>query len=48
MRKISSVIMVGAALAVCGARAISAQDKYAVQVPNGLAFSEFGGKKAGQ
>ena len=30
-------------LAVLGARAISAPDKYAVQVPNGLAFSEFRG-----
>ena len=30
-------------LAVLGGRAISAQDKYAVQVPNGLAFSEFRG-----
>jgi hypothetical protein len=31
------------ALAVLGGRAISAQDKYAVQVPNGLAFSEIRG-----
>jgi hypothetical protein len=30
-------------LAVLGARAISAQDKYTVQTPNGLAFSEFRG-----
>jgi len=30
-------------LAVSGSRAISAQDKYTVQVPNGLAFSEFKG-----
>jgi len=29
--------------AVFGGRAISAPDKYAVQVPNGLAFSEFKG-----
>src|SRR5712672_2062423 len=28
-------------LALLGDRAISAQDKYTVQVPNGLAFSEF-------
>jgi hypothetical protein len=37
----------GAAIAVVlaafGGRAISAQDKYMVQVPNGLAFSEFRG-----
>jgi Cytochrome P460 len=30
-------------LAVLGGLAISAQDKYTVQVPNGLAFSEFRG-----
>ena len=30
-------------LAVLGSRAISGQDKYTVQVPNGLAFSEFRG-----
>jgi Cytochrome P460 len=30
-------------LAALGGRAISAQDKYTVQVPDGLAFSEFGG-----
>jgi len=30
-------------LAVLGGRAVSAQDKYTVQVPNGLAFSEFRG-----
>ena len=29
--------------AVSGARAISAQDKYTVRLPNGLAFSEFRG-----
>jgi Cytochrome P460 len=32
-----------AALAALGGRAISAQDKYTVQVPNGLAFSDFRG-----
>jgi hypothetical protein len=42
--------MAAAATAACiaasiflGGRAISAQDKYTVQVPNGLAFSEFRG-----
>src|SRR5262245_19168683 len=30
-------------LAVLGGRAVSAQDKYTVRVPNGLAFSEFRG-----
>jgi hypothetical protein len=32
-----------AVLAVLGSRAISAEDKYTVQVPGGLAFSEFKG-----
>jgi hypothetical protein len=46
MTKISSVVIVTgvAALAVLGGNAaISAQDKYTVQVPNGLSFSEFRG-----
>ena len=34
---------VGIALAVLGAQGFSAQDKYAVRVPNGLAFSDFRG-----
>jgi hypothetical protein len=36
-------VIVAVVLAVLGGRAISAQDKYTVQVPNGLAFSEFRG-----
>ena len=35
--------IIAAVLAVLGGRAISAQDKYTVQVPGGLAFSEFRG-----
>lgn len=35
--------IIAGALAVLGGTAISAQDKYTVQVPNGLAFSEFRG-----
>ena len=35
-------------LAVLGSLAISAQDKYAVKVPGGLAFSEFRGYEAWQ
>jgi hypothetical protein len=35
-------------LAVVGGWAISAQDKYAVKVPHGLAFSEFRGYEAWQ
>ena len=34
---------IAAVLAVLSGRVISAQDKYTVQVPNGLAFSEFRG-----
>jgi hypothetical protein len=35
--------IIAVVLAVFGGRAISAQDKYTAQVPNGLAFSEFKG-----
>ena len=37
------MVMVAAGLAVLGGKAISAQDRYSVQVPNGLAFSDFRG-----
>src|SRR5262245_63797759 len=37
----SAVIVIGAV--VLGSVALAAQDKYTVQVPNGLAFSEFRG-----
>jgi hypothetical protein len=36
-------LAVAVVLAVFGGKAISAQDKYTVQVPNGLSFSEFRG-----
>ena len=36
-------VTIAVVLAVLGGRAISAQDKYTVRVPNGLAFSEFRG-----
>jgi hypothetical protein len=35
------MVIVSVTLAVLGGSAISAQDRYTVQVPNGLAFSEF-------
>ena len=38
-----AIVIVVVALAVLGGRTISAQDKYTVQVPNGLAFAEFRG-----
>ena len=37
------MVVIAVVLAVVGGRAISAQDKYTVQVSNGLAFSEFRG-----
>lgn len=37
------IVIIAVVLAVLGGRAISAQDKYTVQVPDGLAFSEFRG-----
>jgi hypothetical protein len=43
MTKIAAWVVVALGLAVLGGKAISAQDKYTVQVPNGLAFSEFRG-----
>ena len=42
------IVIVAVALAVLGERAISAQDKYTVQVPDGLAFSEFKGYETWQ
>src|SRR6516225_1284200 len=39
----ASVATLALLLAIFGGRAISAQDKYTVQVPNGLAFAEFRG-----
>ena len=42
------IVSIATVLAVLGGRAISAQDKYVVQVPNGLAFSEFRGYEGWQ
>src|SRR6202022_3476883 len=42
------IVVIAVVLAVLGGRAISAQDKYTVQTPNGLAFSEFRGYEAWQ
>jgi Cytochrome P460 len=41
-------VAIAVVLAILGGRAISAQDKYTVQVPGGLAFSEFRGYEAWQ
>jgi hypothetical protein len=45
MTRIASalIVIIAVVLAVLGGRAISAQDKYTVQVPGGLSFSEFRG-----
>ena len=37
------IVLIAVTLAAAGGAAISAQDKYTVQVPGGLAFSEFRG-----
>jgi cytochrome P460 len=41
--RIVSAAALGIALAVLGGKAFSAQDKYTLRVPNGLAFSDFRG-----
>ena len=43
-----TIAIIAALLAVLGGVAISAQDKYTVQVPGGLAFSEFRGYESWQ
>ena len=45
MTRIPSGLMaiIAVVLAVLGGRTDSVQDKYTLMVPNGLAFSEFGG-----
>jgi hypothetical protein len=42
------IVVIAVVLAVVAGSAISAQDKYTVKVPNGLAFSEFRGYEAWQ
>ena len=42
-KRILTIAIITVVLAVLSGTAISAQDKYTVQVPNGLAFSEFRG-----
>src|SRR5580692_2516322 len=39
----SAILIIVAVVAVLGGRAISAQDKYTLQVPGGLAFADFKG-----
>jgi Cytochrome P460 len=47
-KRMPTVAIITAGLALVGGLAISAQDKYTVKVPNGLAFSEFRGYEAWQ
>ncbi len=42
------MVIIALALAVLGSRAVSAQDKYSLKVPGGLAFSEFRGYESWQ
>jgi hypothetical protein len=42
-RTVPALALIAVVLAAFGGGAISAQDKYSMQVPNGLAFSEFRG-----
>src|SRR5689334_17615461 len=44
----SARVIIVSVLAVLGGVALAAQDKYTLQVPNGLAFSEFTGYEAWQ
>ena len=39
----SAILIIAAAVAILGGKAISAQDKYLLQVPGGLAFADFRG-----
>ena len=45
-KRMLTTAFIAGVLAVVGGWAMSAQDKYTVQVPNGLAFSEFRGYEA--
>ncbi|MBZ5606175.1 MAG: cytochrome P460 family protein [Acidobacteriia bacterium] len=47
-KRMPAVATIAGILAVVGGGAISAQDKYTLKVPNGLAFSEFRGYDAWQ
>jgi hypothetical protein len=42
-KKVLTISMIAGVLVLIGGRAISAQDKYTVSVPGGLAFAEFRG-----
>ncbi|HKD38248.1 MAG TPA: cytochrome P460 family protein, partial [Pirellulales bacterium] len=48
LKKTSAFLIGAAALAVLGHIALAAQDKYSLQVPNGIAFSDFKGYETWQ
>jgi hypothetical protein len=47
-KNIRAIVIIAAVLAILGGIAIPAQDKYTLQVPNGLAFSDFRGYESWQ
>ena len=47
-KRMLTIPIITGVLIVAGGLAISAQDKYTLKVPNGLAFSEFRGYEAWQ
>jgi len=48
IRSQSSTILIVASLAVFGSLALAAQDKYTLQIPDGLAWYEFRDTKPGK
>jgi hypothetical protein len=44
-KNVRAIVYTVAGLGILAGIALAAQDKYALQVPNGLAFSEFKGYK---
>lgn len=47
-KRIPAVVTIAVVLALLGGRAVTAQDKYTVRVPGGLAFSDFRGYETWQ
>jgi len=47
-KRMLTILIIAGVLAVLGGLAVSAQDKYTVKVPGGLAFSEFRGYESWQ
>ena len=47
-KRIAAIVGIAVVLAVLGAAAVLAQDKYTLKIPDGLAFSEFRGYETWQ